>query len=545
MPWPERTEGTPRALALVLVISSTLGGCATVRDFLIPPQSHAQVRTATTATPTLVLESVTLPGASTATALVLSEGKIRAVGPAGGGTEASMMRIGRRGLRAEPSWTDSHIHLSGAALLQDATVLSGAAATDPDAFAQAIAHRVGAMRPGGWVWCLGAQPALLAALTPEGLARRVGSAAVWISAADGHGAMLSPAAVQLLPKALADQAQQRAGRLDGAIARNAWRSMPLLPGRTMALMVTLLRRFAAAGIAEVHSMGESVVVMRMLEQLAKQRRLPIRVRVYLDADDPGLDDMLKRSLAAEASGVGRGLGSDPRSRLQLAGLKVWLDGSLGARTAQLRSSYADGTGSGVAEASGASLAAALERCDRAGLQLAVHAVGEAALDRLLRVLEGATRPVGALPVRVEHAQVVAPDQLPRLRGLLCSVQPLHRVDDAAFAGARLGPDRSSWGYRAASLAPTCALLAGSDLPIGRFDVQDIVRELQGIGALGRAENERLGQNEAIATLLRQATDGRVRSLAVGEAADIRLLDGDKLVALIVGGEIAWRSGERL
>ena len=534
-------------LVISLAALGALSGCTRVRNFLIPPANHAQVRASQTTTPSLILESVMLPGESSATSVAIGEGKILQVVPASAAPlgAPAMMRIARRGLRAEPSWTDAHIHLSGAAQLQDAIVLSGAAARDPAAFALAVTGRFASIRPGGWVWCLGAQEPLLQALGQEKLADLFGGVPIWISAADGHGAVLSPGAIKLLPTALAEVVHEREGRVDGEIARHAWRAMPLAPGRTMALMLTLLRRFAADGVGEVHTMGESVAVMRMLEQLAKQHRLPIRVRVYLDAADPDIDEVLTRGAATVSSGRRLRSLRDPRSRLQLAGLKVWLDGSLGARTAMLRSPYSDGSGSGGAEASDETLTKALARCDAAGLQLAVHAVGDAAVERLLDVLKSANRPAGAQPVRLEHAQVVAPDQLPRLQGMLCSIQPLHRVDDAAFAAKRLGAERAGWAYRAGSLQATCPLLLGSDLPIGRADARAMVLELQGAGVAGRPEAERLRPEDALAGLLRDPKDGRTRRLGVGEPADMRLLDGDTLVALIVGGEIAWRTGGRL
>ena len=544
-----RSGGRLVRACLLLLLALSLGstGCASVRDFLIPPPGPARKLARATTTPSLRLESVTLPDASTASTVVIGGGRLLEVTPVanGGDRPQAAVRVTRPGMRLEPSWTDAHVHLSGAALLQDAVVLKGAAGRDVRAFGELVAPRVAAIRPGSWVWCLGAQPALLGALDQDKLAQLVGVAPVWISAADGHGALLSPGAVQLLPKALAEQIHGNHGRIDGALARHAWRSLPLSPGRTMALMLTLLRTYAAAGVGEIHAMGESVAVLRMLALLAKQRRLPIRVVVYLDADDPAVEELFQRVAAGKPIDEGIDLGHDPRARLQLAGLKVWLDGSLGARTASLRSPYGDAPTSGNAEASDDDLAKAVARSDAAGLQLAVHAVGDAAVERLLRVVQAAQRPANALPVRIEHAQVVAPDQLARLRGMICSIQPLHRADDAPFAAARLGVDRLPWAYRAASLQPTCPLLAGSDLPIGRSDVGALMLELQGEGPAGRAETERLDPKAAADALRRQPRDGRVRTVAVGEVADLRLLDGDKLVALIVGGEITWRSGERL
>ena len=130
-------------LVISLAALGALSGCTRVRNFLIPPANHAKVRASQTTTPSLILESVMLPGESSATSVAIGEGKILQVVPASAAPlgAPAMMRIARRGLRAEPSLTDAHIHLSGAAQLQDAIVLSGAAARDPAAFALAATGR--------------------------------------------------------------------------------------------------------------------------------------------------------------------------------------------------------------------------------------------------------------------------------------------------------------------------------------------------------------------------------------------------------------------
>ena len=344
-------------------------------------------------------------------------------------------------------------------------------------------------------------------------------------------------------------------------------------------------------------MAESVATLRMLEALDAAGRLPVRVLVYLDADEPTTETEIARVVAArvaerQAAARRRGAGGDPSSdtdadaarvagrpagdgadaptpdplagldsdlRLaRLQGVKLYADGSLGARSAALAAPYSDGTPAPAPTLEVATIAEWLGRCDAAGLQLAVHALGDAALDRVIDGIAAAPpRPKAALPVRVEHAQVVAPSQLGRLQGQLCSIQPLHRQDDAAFAHARLGAERLAWSYRAATLEPTCRLLIGSDQPISAANPLAMVVELSGgdpnapsdldealrVGATGvfnapaaapaaapagagpRPESERLSIPTAWQLLRRQGPRAAERRIKVGAAADLLLLDG--------------------
>lgn len=181
-----------------------------------------------------------------------------------------------------------------------------------------------------------------------------------------------------------------------------------------------------------------------------------------------------------------------RRSQQLPYLKYFLDGSIGARTAWLTTPYADGAAAGSALWSDAALANSMDRSLTAGFLLAFHAIGDAALDQLLRVSAPRLQKMRAVcdahrdgPKlhRIEHAQVCRDDQIELLKaqGIWClGLQPCHRLADAEFAEIRLGSERLlRWGYRLQSfLTADLKISIGSDAPIAPFDPEFTFRTVR-------------------------------------------------------------------
>lgn len=531
-------------------ITST--ACTTLRDFIIPPPSIAPHRGPGQSRAPLagVVEGVALAGAATTTTLAWDGRALVSVQgqPPADRFDALTEVIDGRGLIASRPFVDAHVHLTGAAMLHDAVLIptrAGPTSADGSAVDRAqlevmLRH---APRIAPWRWLVGGDAVFAASLDAASLQALAPQTPLWLSRADGHGAIASTALIALLPPALGSRAAAQRGRLDGALARAAWRALPLPhPDRLEAMIVRTLRAYAAEGIGEVHTMGESVAALRLLRRLDEARRLPIRVVAYVDLeDDQALAALTEGSAAAPSR----------RSLLVLRGGKVWLDGTLGASTAALTAAYADGAAPAAPAVDDAQLRRWLERLDALGGQLAVHAIGDAAVATVARVVAGASRPATAWPLRVEHAQVVAPEQISALRGLECSIQPLHRLEDAAFASARLGPSRWSWAYRAATLRP-CVLRLGSDHPVSVASPRQMIQDLVGEGPDPRPVVERLSFDDALVAATRPSTAGaghRVADFRTGEPADLMLWrrEGDVIhvMALWVGGQLVFRSVDLL
>jgi predicted amidohydrolase YtcJ len=196
------------------------------------------------------------------------------------------------------------------------------------------------------------------------------------------------------------------------------------------------------------------------QQLRKEGKLTARITEWLDFTLP---------VAVLEALRGEWGATDPW--LKTGALKAFLDGSLGSRTAALFAPYSDAPGtSGLLHMDEAKLAPmAIER-DRAGFQLAFHAIGDranhVALDTFAAVF-AANGPHDRRD-RVEHAQVVAPEDFARFGSLdiVASMQPSHLLDDERWASDRLGPERSRGAYAWRTMEQNGAHLAfGTDHPV--------------------------------------------------------------------------------
>ena len=221
---------------------------------------------------------------------------------------------------------------------------------------------------------------------------------------------------------------------------------------------------AEAGIAG------GIVGSSPLEIAAYQRdRLPLRVQLMVSADvlhtvTAHRDDRVTRAVDL---GLRTGFGGD---RLSIGALKVFTDGGMMARTAALTAPY-EGTGnSGHLQDDPEHMAAAILDGHAAGWQLAVHAIGDRALDFTLDTLEDAHRryPRPNTRHRIEHCGLSRPDQLERIAALnaIPVIQPTFLYDSGDDYSAIMGTHRADWMYRGKSFLDHGITIAGSsDRPV--------------------------------------------------------------------------------
>lgn len=260
-------------------------------------------------------------------------------------------------------------------------------------------------------------------------------------------------------------------------------------------------------------------------------------------------------------GVRSGMGS---SWLSLGGIKLFLDGSLGSRTAWMLEPYEDGLDCGMPLATEAEARRAARAAAEAGISSTVHAIGDAAVRRALDLLE----PLPALdvPHRIEHFQCVHPDDVLRAAaaGIVVSMQPAHLPGDVALAEERWGR-RSRGAYAAKSLLlPSTVLAFGSDVPVVSMDPRPGVQAamdrvaLDGSYAGGWYPEERLTLGETIRAFtlgnaIAAGIAGRRGRLAPGYDADLVAWEVDPAVEAgegrafaaghalltVVGGEVVF------
>ena len=240
-------------------------------------------------------------------------------------------------------------------------------------------------------------------------------------------------------------------------------------------------------------------------------------------------------------------------RLAMRGVKLYADGALGSRGAWLKAPYSDEPGNrGLQFLTGTALADAVAKATGGGFQVAVHAIGDAAnaqvLDAYARV-PAATRAV--LRLRIEHAQIVDPGDLPRFAalGIIASMQPTHATSDKGMAEARLGEARLAGSYAWATLLRSGARLAGgSDFPVEPpnplFGIHAAVtrQDRSGQPAGGWRPAERLSRVQALAAFTiggayAAFAETRVGTLEPGKWADFVVTDRDPFT---VPAEELWQ-----
>ena len=227
-----------------------------------------------------------------------------------------------------------------------------------------------------------------------------------------------------------------------------------------------LRAAAAVGLTSVHDAGVDVDTIPLYKELLAEDALPVRVHVMLRGPGEFLE---KGASLVPEHGLGDG-------RLNIHAIKVVADGALGSRGAWLLEPYADEPGTrGLNTVDAAAFERLLGEAVRRGFQVATHAIGDAAnrfvLDAYERAFAG--RDGAALRFRVEHAQVLAPSDVPRFKrlGVLPSMQPTHCTSDMYWAADRVGPERVKGAYLWYTfLDAGVRVPAGSDAPVERIDV---------------------------------------------------------------------------
>jgi predicted amidohydrolase YtcJ len=202
----------------------------------------------------------------------------------------------------------------------------------------------------------------------------------------------------------------------------------------------------------------------VLQQLKRDGKQKVRITEWLPFSLPvaRLEEMRRT-----------GGTSDPW--LKTGALKALIDGSLGSRTAALLAPYSDDPNtSGILRLDPSALMQMAVERDRAGFQIALHAIGDRANQIALdafAVAEKANDPRERRD-RVEHAQVVAPGDFARFAslGVIASMQPSHLLDDERWATDRLGPERVKGAYAWHTMEKDGVRLAfGTDYPVESID----------------------------------------------------------------------------
>lgn len=419
---------------------------------------------------------------------------------------------------------------------------------------------------------------------------------VLLTHTSGHMAVVSSAVLADL--GLSDRGREVPGGT--IVVDSLGRPTGLLQEQAQNLLAPLRRPLRVDDVAHAVARASDVYVRQGITSVVEAGvgggwigRTPVEVLAYQRARDAGrlavrvelmvASPVLHALGGSESDDLGDGIDLGLRTgfgddRLRLGPVKVFSDGSLIGHTAAMCTDFSDSPGvSGYLQDDAEALVDTIVSAHRSGWRVATHAIGDAAIDLVLDAYEHCMRehpragwggrPGNTEPRhRIEHFGVARPDQVVRAARLGVVPVPQGRFVGEIGDGMRraLGPQRSDWAYRHASLLAAGLVVPGSsDRPVvdGRpmLGIHDIVNRRT-------ASGEVLGPDEVVNAhaALRAYTYGsaygsyeedRKGWIGPGMLADLAVLSEDptqvdpsaladiEVLATVVGGEVVWDAGQ--
>jgi predicted amidohydrolase YtcJ len=494
--------------------------------------------------------------------VVWQGGRIQAVGPAARLERATPREVPRYDLPdalVTPGLVDGHTHLALWALNRRRVELTGLGTREE------VIARVAAARPiQGWVIGQGWDANGWTFPPDRHALDRVQAGPVYLDSHDVHAVWLNSAALSAagITRDLPDPCGGRivrdaGGEPTGLLLERAVELVtPHLPETPPDILDAALleaqaeaHRFGVTGIHDV----ESMQVLEAFQRLERAGKLRLRVLFHPPASS--LAGLISRSIRS-------GQGSE---WLAIGGVKLFLDGSLGSRTAWMLEPYAGSRDRGMPITGEAEARQAMTAAAAAGIATTVHAIGDAAVRRALDLLEDL--PAAAVPHRIEHFQCVHPSDLARATrtGLVISMQPAHLLTDIPLVDRHWG-ERGRGAYAFRSLLQLGArLVFGSDVPVASLDPREGIyaalerKGFDGAPAQGWRPEEKLGFTEVlggytVAAAQAAGAGHRRGMLAPGFDADLVAWSVDpaaeqgdgaafrqgRAVLTVVGGEVVMR-----
>jgi hypothetical protein len=381
--------------------------------------------------------------------------------------------------------------------------------------------------------------------TRADLDREFANRPVWLRRIDGHAAWGNTLALAQADRDLSGDwnppggliHRDAGGEPTGILLDNAMglvdRAVPPVSEEVLdAALGKAIDLLLSRGLTGVHDPGLGLADVRRLQQRISDGRLPLRVYVMADGMGETLEWLCQSGPLFDVSG-----------RLVMRSVKLYADGALGSRGAALLADYSDDPGNrGLLFQDDETVQDNMRRIMSCGLQVGIHAIGDAgnhqALDAYAAVIPEFPHNPGRH--RIEHAQVLALEDIPRLAqlGLIAAMQPTHATSDMYWAVERLGPQRITGAYAWRSLLDSAARLAlGSDFPV------ENVNPMLGIHAAitrqdrngwpdgGWYPDQRISRHEAVRGFTLDAAyaafmEDSVGSLEAGKKADFIVLDRD-------------------
>ncbi|MCX6281319.1 MAG: amidohydrolase [Bacteroidetes bacterium] len=325
------------------------------------------------------------------------------------------------------------------------------------------------------------------------------------------------------------------GRLTGILSERAadhMRNAIPKPDREeqIELLNSAREKCSAAGLTTVSDAGLDAGTTGLLDSLASGTGSRLMIRIYA---------MLEPSIENFTTYVMKG--PVRKSGIRISSVKMYADGSLGSRTALLKQGYSDMPGQqGIQVVSADSLRKICKLCLDCGYQVNTHAIGDSANKIVLDIYGEYLKGTNDLRWRIEHCQVVDPEDLHKFRdfSIIPSIQATHATSDMGWAEDRLGPKRIIRAYAYKNLLDQNGWLAnGTDFPIENisplltFYASVARKNTEGKPADGFLPNNALSREEALRSITIWAAkadfwEDETGSLEVNKNADFVILDRD-------------------
>lgn len=280
------------------------------------------------------------------------------------------------------------------------------------------------------------------------------------------------------------------------------------------------------GLTTVDDAGLSRSAVELIDSLQQAGDLKIRIYAMMSGTKENVDYYLSKGISKT-------------DRLNIRSFKFFADGALGSRGAMLRAPYSDRPDQlGLMVTDLETLTDAAERIANSEFQMNTHAIGDSAnrivLQTYNKVLDG--KPDRRW--RVEHAQVISPEDFDYYKTVMPSIQPTHATSDMNWAGDRLGPERVKGAYAYKQLLETYGKVTlGTDFPVEQvspfltFYAAVARQDLDGLPAEGFQMENALSREETLKGMTIWAAysnfeENEKGSIEKGKFADFIILDQD-------------------
>ena len=525
------------ALLLTLVVGASLPATAqqTVADLVV---TNGRIYTADAARP--VVDAMAIRG-----------GRVVFVGDRAGAkalTGAATQVLDLDGQTVIPGMTDAHAHVLG--LGQSLRNVDLVGTTSYDVVIARVVERAMQTPTGEWIigrgwdqndWGDTRWP------SHEALSRAVPDHPVYLERVDGHAAVVNALAMQRagLTRATKDPSggqiiRDARGEPIGVLVDNAQslveRSIPAATrAQVKGMIAAAITEMHRWGLTGVHDAGASAQTLELYEELGGEGALDMRLYAMISDHAPTLEAWFRRG---PQSGLFDG-------RLWVRSIKLYQDGALGSRGAALLEPYSDDAStSGLLVSAPAHIREVADRALVAGFQVNTHAIGDRGNRLVLDAYQAAlaARPTADHRFRVEHAQILHSDDIPRFAalGVIPSMQASHQTSDMYWAGNRLGETRLRGAYAWRSLLETGTIIPnGSDFPVEyvdpliSFKASVSRQDAKGWPVGGWFPEQRMTREEALKSMTiwpayAAFQERELGSLTPGKHADFVVLDQDLL-----------------